>query len=96
MHHPTPRAGVTHSYMAPGTVVADQDDRTIAGLHIPGSGPLYSLLSVLQLVAGIVALVAPYKVGMNDIMGGGAWDDMWCQQMAAALACEGTRGVVHC
>lgn len=95
MQHRTLRAGVTHSYMAPGTVVADQDDRTIAGLHIPGSGPLYSLLSVLQLVAGIVALVAPYKVEMKG-MRGWAWDGMWFQQKAAALACGGTREVVHC
>lgn len=40
----------------------DRDDRTIAGLHIPGSGPLYTVLALLQLAAGIVTLIAPYKV----------------------------------
>lgn len=57
-----PRAGVTTSSFAGSGPAADQDDRTIAGLHIPGSSTLYTLLSLLQLVAGIAALIAPYRV----------------------------------
>ncbi|KFM24714.1 Meiotic nuclear division protein 1-like protein [Auxenochlorella protothecoides] len=54
--------GVTTSSFAGSGPAADQDDRTIAGLHIPGSSTLYTLLSLLQLVAGIAALIAPYRL----------------------------------
>jgi hypothetical protein len=36
--------------------------RTVAGLHIPGASTMYTLLGSLLLVAGILALIMPYRL----------------------------------
>ncbi len=58
-------------------------------MHIPGASPMYTMLGLLTLLAGILALIMPYKVA-----GWVKWVWVWacCVCVSGEVLCEAYAG----
>jgi hypothetical protein len=58
----TTYATASERYQGAGAPGGYEERRSVAGLHIPGASTLYSLLGLIFLIGGVLALVIPYKL----------------------------------